>query len=430
MTINVTSTGFSLKGGNGSSTPQTASPVTIKLKTGTQVTGQLVKSDGSTGVANAWVDFWDPSTYTSTGGASTDASGEFSIVLPSGDYNVNLYIPSDVGEATPAGMTISVTSTGFSLKGGNGSSTPQTTSPVTIKLKTGTQVTGKVVKTDGTTGVANAWVDFWDPNTYAGAGGAPTDGSGEFSIILPSGDYNVNLYIPSDVGEATPAGMTISVTSTGFSLKGGNGSSTPQTASPVTIKLLSGSNVSGSVRDPNSNGVNNVYVQFTNTSTGKSAGVSTDPVGSYSITLQNATYDISFYLPASVTYASPLGQSITVSGASVTKNFSLSNGTTVSGTVKDSSSEGVTNAYVSFTKNGQTVGTSVTPSGAFTITLGDGSYSVSVTPPPVTGLSSVSGQSLTVSNSTFSPSPFCNYDALDFEYPHKLGWPLAATCRG
>jgi hypothetical protein len=152
--------------------------------------------------------------------------------------------------------------------------------------------------------------------------------------------------------------------------------------------------------------VNNVYVQFTNTSTGKSAGVSTDPDGSYSITLQNATYDISFYLPANVTYASPVGQSVTVSSSSVTKNFSLSNGTTVSGTVKDSISEGVVNAYISFTKNGQSVGTSVTPSGTFTITLGDGSYSVSVTPPPVTGLSSVSGQSLTVSNSTFSPSPF------------------------
>ena len=221
MTISITGSTFTFKGGNGSSTPQTASPVTIKLKTGTRISGKVVKADGTTGVSNAWVDFYDRNANSTAGGIDADASGNFSIALADGDYNVNVSnIPSNVDEAPPAGMTISITGSTFSFKGGNGSSTPQTASPVTIKLKTGTRISGKVVKADGTTGVLNAWVDFYDPNANASAGGASTDASGNFSVVLPNGDYNVNLNIPSNVVEATPAGMTINVTSTGFSFKG------------------------------------------------------------------------------------------------------------------------------------------------------------------------------------------------------------------
>ena len=423
MTINVTSTGFSLKGGNGSSTPQTASPVTIKLKTGTQVTGQLVKSDGSTGVSSAWISFWDPSANTSGGGVSTDGSGEFSVVLSSGSYNVDLYIPSNVGEATPAGMTINVTSTGFSLKGGNGSSTPQTASPVTIKLKTGTQVTGQLVKSDGSTGVSSAWISFWDPSANTSGGGVSTDGSGEFSVVLSSGSYNVDLYIPSNVGEATPAGMTINVTSTGFSLKGGNGSSTPQTASPVTIKLKTGTQVTGQlVKSDGSTGVSSAWISFWDPSANTSGGgVSTDGSGEFSVVLSSGSYNVDLYIPSDVGEATPAGMTINVTstgfslkggnGSSTPQTASpvtikLKTGTQVTGQlVKSDGSTGVSSAWISFwdpSANTSGGGVSTDGSGEFSVVLSSGSYNVDLYIPSDVGEATPAGMTINVTSTGFS----------------------------
>ena len=134
-----------------------------------------------TPVSGATVSAWDATTGTWTGASVTNGSGQYSISLPAGSYN--LYIQGGGQPASWYGGSSKATATDVAV-----------TSTTDLDIGLGKALLqGRVTVLASGDPVVGATVSAWDATSGAWKGASGTDGSGHYSINLPAGSYN--LYI-------------------------------------------------------------------------------------------------------------------------------------------------------------------------------------------------------------------------------------------
>ena len=149
-------------------------------------------------VSGATVSAWDATTGFWTGAAATNGSGDYSINLPAGSYN--LYIQGGGQPASWFGGTSKATATDIVV-----------TTTTTQDIALGKAIVKGTVTASGTP-VSGATVSAWDATTGFWTGAATTNGSGDYSINLPAGSYN--LYIQGGGQPASWFGGTSKATAT------------------------------------------------------------------------------------------------------------------------------------------------------------------------------------------------------------------------
>lgn len=120
-------------------------------------------------VTDAWVWAGGPN---GGGGGIVAADGSFSFTLKNGTYDIGVSKPNYIGnkvsvtinDANPAAQSLALTSAGQTI-------------------------TGKVYLPDGSTIATNAWV--WAENGSGGWSGGSTDGNGDYTLNVGSGDWTV-----------------------------------------------------------------------------------------------------------------------------------------------------------------------------------------------------------------------------------------------
>ena len=150
------------------SAPSTFISVTVQTSGGTKIKGAPVFANGSSGFGNAM----------------TDSSGAANIYVPSGTYSVSGFAP------------------GFGPLTAQTASTGQT---VTFTVNAGTLKTISGTVTQGGSGVAGIMIGARGTGSTSGGNGTQTDGSGAYTLYLPSGTYQVGGWSQSSGGLAPQA---------------------------------------------------------------------------------------------------------------------------------------------------------------------------------------------------------------------------------
>jgi len=148
------------------------------------ITGHVYESGGVTLIPGASVSAFDAGSGDWVAGDDTDASGFYSISVPSGSYKVQAeadgwptqyyYGVYVFGQAATITLTASEERSGIDF----------------LLLKTG-EIKGHVYRQDGVTPVANAWVRAYDQATGQQVEGAQSGDDGSYIVRLPPGTYRV-----------------------------------------------------------------------------------------------------------------------------------------------------------------------------------------------------------------------------------------------
>lgn len=332
----------------------------IQFKTA-NVTGTITETDGTTGIANAWVtgrtDNWSTSRSTQTA-----SNGSFGIYMPEGgSYKLDVYLPNSSAN-NPDSVSFTVPATG-------------TTSLGVIK-KVESNVFFKVTKPDGVTAIQYAGVSAhkldWSNSRYAS-----TDSNGLASMAITSaGTYKVEVWTNNYVDNPDPFEFTYSSGTLYFD--GTNGSSVVKAAGPSmqgVIRTHDGTNVSGASLSL----YNDTYTTYKWGSSDTSGAFTLPAVPSGKYKLQiSPPYDLK-----GIVAPDPIE-------VNLTRNETYNIGTitlekarkTVRGKVTRDDGTAVPNAYVSaWKRSGQGwTQTETNTSGEFTFVVGSGSWDFSVYP--------------------------------------------------
>ncbi len=232
-------------------------------------------------------------------GANTKQDGSYSIVVPSGDYRV-WACPGCTGglPALPYAGEYYDDTYDFDMAATVSVTKPDDTSGIDFMLETGGTISGKITKSDKTTPISNVCVDAYtnqcgDP--YPDGGGI-TDENGNFTIVLPPGDYyihtNANCQTPQNFldewwnGEAGSGVTDCNDTTQVSVLK-------EQTTSGIDLSLEQGGTISGTVKDTNGNPIENLHLFASDFETNQwIGGANTKQDGSYAITLPSGDYRV------------------------------------------------------------------------------------------------------------------------------------------
>ena len=363
-----------------------------------------------------------------TGGAATQAN----------DY-LNFELKNIVNGASSTmdwtnnsgGHTVSITtkdSTGKTIEG------PLTSMPFPLDKGGSGSISGKVTKEDGTTGVASAKIWLSTPR---GGGFEKTTGSdGSFTFTgLPTPDasginfsYWLNVEPPKSAGYLAGSSVEMVLTSTttsvtGKTIKIKQGTSTVTGKFSYTAATLNTKQIRVWASGPDG------WLEYNFTLNGKTAGndgasactgmaSGFDACTNYTITISDGQWNIGAdpFMPMNMGFVSgpppepdfmpPASQNISVSGTG-TANFSLSTASkTITGTVTDQSSTGLSGvqvwAYDPSGTNGFGANTQTKTDGTFTLKVVPGVYKVGAGKP---GLPPLQDQQVTVpATGTNTPS--------------------------
>ncbi|MCK9276165.1 MAG: carboxypeptidase-like regulatory domain-containing protein [Syntrophales bacterium] len=325
-----------------------------------------------------WVDAWSDTTY-SWGGAVTDVNGAYKItgLAEATDYRVTAgkegYIPVFYNSTASTPSWDKATLVDVSAGDVTG---------VNLTLSKGGSITGTVTDVAGKA-LSNVWIDVWSPTLGYGSG-AMTDVQGRYAVkqlIKGTTDYQVTAYPNS--GDYRPV--------TQNNKKPGD---------VVNFTLGSGFTFYGKVLKPDASAyTGGGGVDLWNAGTYKWTELKTD--GTFSISgLAAGDYQIMIW-PNDPTYQT-IEDTLTLNSGNTSQTaqaFTLDDGVSISGTVKDASGNGIANIWVdAWSQLSGSYGAAVTGSGgSYTITgLSSGSdYEVSVWPQ-----GSYFGETRTVSNVT------------------------------
>ncbi|RLG70043.1 MAG: hypothetical protein DRO11_06780, partial [Methanobacteriota archaeon] len=208
----------------------TTSTMTIEFDLGTlyTISGQIPDPDTSTSGNEASGAFVWAASSTGFGGGEVSSDGSFSFKIPSGTYDISIDKPGYIGSIIP---NVQITSN-YTVTSGD----------LTL-TKSDTSISGTVTNSAGTA-LSEAWV--WATNGTGGWAGTQTNGDGEFTLSVGSGDWTVRA-IAEGYSESSPytvsagtSGLTISLSAvSGYSV-------TAPKVEPITPKdggVVQGTNV-------------------------------------------------------------------------------------------------------------------------------------------------------------------------------------------
>ena len=162
--------------------------INFTLEVGGTISGYVYQEDGVTPLPNVHVYAEDYDTDVWVDGTNTDQDGYYTLVVPTGTYRVRAcpscnginYVSEwyndtyDWDEATAVSVTA-----------------PDETTGINFTLGLGGTISGYVFKEDGVTPLPNVHVYAEDYDTDAWMEGTDTDQEGYYSLVLPTGTYQV-----------------------------------------------------------------------------------------------------------------------------------------------------------------------------------------------------------------------------------------------
>jgi hypothetical protein len=310
---------------------------------------------------------WDRELGTGFVGDTTDSSGNYSVTLDAGSYDLIFNPPCGSGCASQ------------SLKGITGPPSDQTRN---VTLPPGHSVSGVV--SDGTTPVGNVAIYAFNRNTADGFGLPPTKSNGQYCISLMDGPYELGFTPPAclDLGPKTED-ITVTEDRT------------------LNVNLPAGFTVAGCITDGLANPVPGVQIYaYDPTPTIRGFGFApTKESGCYTGTLPLGTFDFQFIPPAgrglgSITVVDVVNESGGCPNTSLP--VTLPPGFTISGTVT-CHSEPIKNVFVYADPVSPPVpsddldgwGLYTVDDGSYGLAVVPGSYNIEFVPPPATGFNKV-----------------------------------------
>jgi carboxypeptidase family protein len=292
--------------------------------------------------------------------ANSGASGQYRVLVPAGAYRVVLFDPTGTYAPLyyPNAESFNTTAVITLAEG-------QTQSGVNAQLVRSGRVTGQV--TDLTNGAALVGITVAAYNADGTTRGfTVTDGSGNFTLVLPPGSYRIAAYdtslvylrrfYPNEIAFASAPAWSVFASQ----------------SSTLNFSLPRGGVVTGQVTTTLSAALAGITVSAYDAS-GVVALTSTDAAGNYRLLLEAGTYAIAAFDPA-YRFATAYGSAGVSLGEIISnQNFALTLGVHISGTVFDPSglpAGGMTVA--AYDSNGNQVATG--------LTRGDGGYDLVVQP--------------------------------------------------
>jgi hypothetical protein len=324
---------------------QTTGSIDAQLAGGGAISGRVMDSTGTIGIANVDVNICDLNEYWFNG-VSTDSGGYYTIHgLAAGTYKVQF--STEWASGNYLGEWYNDKSS-FSIADPVSVSVGLTTTGIDAQLADGGAISGRVTDSTGTVGIANVDVQLHDLSHHLLQGNS-TDNNGYYTIRgLPAGDYKVEFRTNNTpgnyVGEWYNDKNTFESAET-VSLTAG------QTLTGIDAQLVDGGGVGGRVTDSSGTiGIANVNVQIYDFSEYRFNGVTTDSDGYYTIYgLPAGDYKIQFDTSWGVgnhtgewyndkdSFANADPVSVTVGQTTMGIDAQLSEGGAVSGRVTDSS---------------------------------------------------------------------------------------------
>lgn len=342
---------------------------TVTLASGFHVSG-CVESDLGLPLEFVDLDFFDAQgDLIATSGDFTGADGCFSVLVPPGAIDLEVKESID----TPGGPYVPVYLEAI---------------PVSVDLDVGTLVLRDGYSLFGTVHdelsqpVVGADIDVLDPVTgdEIHTPGDFTDGAGDFSVLVPAGDFIVEV--------DPPTGVTLVTVEFPFTV-----SPPPALNDTGTTILPSGFAVTGRTVNGSGTPVAETDLDFIISSTGVEIPTAHDnagPDGTFSVVVPANTYDIVFRPPFTSGLAPLVVEGITVVGPTSLGDVVLPSGFPVMGTV---SSLGSPVALVDVTMVDTVTGDPVPVFGGESDLLGHyqyrtvgGTYDITFTPPVGSGL--------------------------------------------
>lgn len=332
---------------------------------------------GKQGVANIGINVQSSSgQYLPGDFAGTAGDGSFSLTLPPGTYTLTAFPPPGLGSDVVSSITVTVAS--------DGTTTPSSTD---ITLKSA-NITGTVTSASGP--MVNVFVQAFQSNQPVPGAFAQSGSDGSFGLSLPDGTYTLQA-MPQSSTTVTQATVTITVV-------GG------QLQTPGSANILLGApNVTGQVTD-GTNGIPFTSINVFNNTTNQyldNIWANTDQSGHYGISLPAGTYTLTARAPfnGATTLGAGSATVIVPASGSVVSNITLP-ASNVTGTVKDSGANAIGNSFIEVRNDAtqqdlQNAFASTNFSGAFGLSLPDGTYDL-IVHPPFNGTSNVTSTTVTV----------------------------------
>ncbi len=389
-------------------TASTTSVVIKLVKPSTKISGSVTDGSNPVSGAQVWA-YCDPSISNNAcfgpnghASAQTDSAGAYTLYVGSGTWKVSAFIPG-YGQQPEVSVTMSgsdQTLSDFrpSATGSFNSVSGTACTHTAANCTGGTGVSGVMIRIEGT-----------DPNGkfYSNSTVSGSDGTYSFSSV-PSGagsSYRVRGF-SSTLGEfALTAAFTVTgnVTSKDLVVKAGRTVSVKVSGAPSSYDAMMG---------------------FFNTTTGIGNFIGLKNTATSTVQLPNGSvYKIDVRSPGfslgpsslaltsgTATYSTSTGQLDLTSGSdTIALTVTWPSTTALSGTVKDASLNAIANAWVDVndSSTGLHFGTQANSSGAYSLSLADGSYMVTAYSPgyvPNSKSLVLSSGTITLGNSTTTAS--------------------------
>ena len=380
---------------------QTTSSINAVLAVGGSISGTVIDANGAL-VSGVCVDAFEPNGSFGSS-ATTAADGTYTITgLGAGSYDVqfttcynasSLNYVSQYYDGTPSGTTSYMNASTVPVTPG------QTTLAINATMVLGGSISGTVIDSSSQ-GIAGICVDAFTTTTGEFAGFAMTAADGTYTLTgLESGTYNVqfttcgnsSLDYTSQYYNGTVTGVLSSSNASSVSV------TTGQTTPAINATMLLGGSISGTVTDSSSQGIAGICVNAITTSTGEFAGFAmTAADGTYTLTgLGAGTYNVQFttcgnaslnymsqYYNGSSTQSSASPVTVTAGQTTPGIDAAMVVGGSISGTVTDSSSQGIAGICVWASTPGSNFEFTATTAsdGTYTISgLATGNYDVQFT---------------------------------------------------
>jgi protocatechuate 3,4-dioxygenase beta subunit len=301
---------------------------------------------GSSPLANALVEALQDGTTSVAASSTTNTSGQYSMALASGTYDLRVTPPSGSGFGQETVQDIAI------------SGADRTYDVVLLSSRVGS-ISGVIRGRNGQP-VPNAYVRVSGGSSSAST---YTDSQGQYTLQAASGTAHLQVY------GSGPAGVAPSNFSAERYNIAVNGPTTVDLDLPVVT-------LTGRVLDPNGNGVAGAslslssYQSVTGGSNNSSASVTTDPQGAYTVLLLNGSASAAAQPPA----GSPLvatAKSFTLNGDSQ-EDFTLGTAVAISGVIRGRNGQPVSNAYVRVSAGPSSASTYTDSQGQYTLPAANG----------------------------------------------------------